>query len=154
MMLSFTCSMVSAYNDDYGNSFAYASPVSVNLTFHGAIDYGGDVDCFKFKAPISGEYTITSSGTMDLVGYLYYYDGWEIDYVDDSADGINFELYDDDIQGDQIYLIKVEARNPYTTGDYSIRIDAPYYSSADDHSSTFIGASGILPDTNVVGYRL
>jgi len=80
------CSTVS---DDHGNAAAFASSISVRQSAGGSIEYGYDLDYFALQAPVSREYTVsTSLSTLeDSVLYVYDQDGTTLLTWDDDSGG-------------------------------------------------------------------
>jgi hypothetical protein len=58
-------------SDDYGNSAAFASPITVGAAVNGNIDYGGDYDWFKFDGVAGHMYAANTTG---IDTYVYFYD--------------------------------------------------------------------------------
>lgn len=151
MLFSLSGTMVSATtDDDYSDSIFYAGNIGVNQDISAVLNFGGDHDVFKFIAPVTGSYTIFSSGNKDTCGYLYNSNGFQVGYNDDGDYDSNF-LIRQSCKAGEVYYVRVCHYNNVETGSYTLRIDAPNYSSNDDHGSTWSTASYILPLTKVVG---
>lgn len=150
MLFSLSVPTVSAATDDYSDSIFYAANIAVNQNISGRINFGGDSDFFKFIAPITGTYTIYTSGDLDTRGYLYNSNGVQVDYNDDSDYDSNF-LIERSCQAGEIYYVRVCHYNNIETGDYTLKVTAPNYSSTDDHGDTHATASYVLPFTNIKG---
>jgi len=77
-------------DDDHANSSVGATAIEVGEAAGGSLEYGGDVDYFVFDA-VEGEFYELSvePGTLeDPTVALYGADVWQLDYDDDSGDGL------------------------------------------------------------------
>ena len=125
------------YFDDYRNTFDTAyqwgfSPVETN-TLNGSLDYVGDIDMFKFTAPITGTYTIYSSDiTPDLKVWLYDSTQMQIAEDDNSGENRNFKITVSLTEG-QTYYLKVSHPEENGIGAYTINLSMDDY--GDDFSS-------------------
>ena len=126
------------YFDDYGNTFDTAyqwgfSPVGIK-TVNGTLDYAGDIDMFKFTAPITGTYTIYSSDiTPDLKARLYDSNQMQIAEDDHSGENENFKITVSLTEG-QMYYLKVSHFEENGIGTYTINL------SMDDYGDDFNSA--------------
>jgi hypothetical protein len=132
-VLQFTAA--GAVADDYANDFAHAALVNVSSSGSGSqsgrIGPSGDVDMFRFVAPVSGQMTITQSAAPGsrLDSYLYVYDGNQqlLAYNDDSGGTLNSQVQINVVAG-ATYYIKASAY-PGSSGAYTLRLstvaDAP-----------------------------
>ena len=77
-----------ATGDEHGDSIEDATPIRVGEALNGAVDYGGDVDFFRFTAEAGQLYQIdVSLGTLpDSDLELQRSDGWRLASNDDHGD--------------------------------------------------------------------
>lgn len=75
---------------------------------------------FKFTAPESRKYTISTVGSLDTVGVLYNASGEELDHNDDFAGKTNFRIIRNLVKG-STYYITVRANNS-ETGNYMLKV--------------------------------
>jgi hypothetical protein len=127
--------------DDYCNEMQNARLFYTGGDVYGKIDYAGDVDWLTFVAQRSGNFTIESMGSTDVVGELFNMGGTSIAYNDDiSTADRNFRIKADLI-ANQTYYIKIKHVYTTATGDYSIRVSqtemAPALSISDITSTSF-----------------
>ena len=97
-----------------------AAELRLNSWVNGSITYSGEKVCYKFIAEAgTGNYTISTRGTMDTVGVLYDANGCEITRNDDYG-GLNFSITKQ-LEGGQTYYIQVGAYST-KTGSYSVGV--------------------------------
>ena len=110
-------------NDNVGNTIGTARSISLSSSGTGsytsAIDSSSDVDFYSISVNTSGNYTISTSSSMDTVGTLYNSSGSELASNDDGGDGSNFSITRELPTG--TYYIKVDGYSS-TTGSYTINI--------------------------------
>jgi len=107
-------------NDSEGDTVSTANTGVFNKYSNGEVDYGTDVDFYKFTPSVSGGYRFESKGSIDVKAYLY--KGNSTSYVavnDDDGDGFNFKL-DYDLVAGQTYYLKVQCYSKSATGKYQI----------------------------------
>lgn len=127
LLLSILSSNVTAMalEDDSGNSYSSASTIPMDASISGVINYSGDVDYFKFIAPATGTYYITSTGSMDLYGVTYNSTYSKIISNDDIGEGNNNFEMSATLTAGKTYFVKVRHYNKSQTGSYMVRITAP-----------------------------
>ena len=106
---------VSTINDDYPDTFETASEIRVGKAISGKINYVGDIDYFKFTAPISGIYHVEYLENNSFP--LYIYDGLEnkLIYSElNNSNNISLNL----IKG-RVYYIELK----YYNYDFKITVD-------------------------------
>jgi hypothetical protein len=114
-------------DDGYGNDFSSAynlgTLAQTETARNGLIEVAYDVDFFKFTVPVSGIYTIRTTGTTDTIGQLY----------DNNTAAISGEIDDQSDQNSIItvfltsnssYYLKVSG-NLNFTGAYTLSITMP-----------------------------
>lgn len=127
--------------DDYGNTMSSATLIQVGSSYSGNINYGGDVDFFKFTPTVSGNYVIASSGSTDTYGYLYNSSGTQLAYNDDSNGTLNFTIAYN-LTAYQTYYVQVKHFSSSGTGTYGLNVTAPI--ATDDYGNTMATATTIL----------
>ena len=105
--------------DDHSNSMEHATPIDINSSTEGAIDYRGDVDWFKFELHESSIVEIYTTGNTDTLGYLVNSQGDIILEDDDSGGNSNFKITKKLDIG--TYYIKVREYSS-ATGDYILHV--------------------------------
>ncbi|MDR1800864.1 MAG: InlB B-repeat-containing protein [Lachnospiraceae bacterium] len=119
--------------DDYGNTFADAynwalsssTTTSYTNTKTGSLEIAGDIDMFKFTAPVTGTYSLfITNGTFDNTGKLYNSQEVQLAYDDDGNTYPNFRI-SYSLTAGSIYYLAVESYNNNKTGDYSVNITVP-----------------------------
>ena len=143
--------------DDHGDSFADASPLTLNAPEYGPnegrIDPAGDVDYFRVRVSESGTLTVFTSGDMDTRGYLYDSNERQLASNDDGGanDGSNFRIQREVAAG--TYYVRVEAYYRDATGAYGIHaeFEASTTPPTGDVSYAAVNISG--GDTFVLGGR-
>ena len=127
LLLSILSSNVTAMalEDDFGNSYSQAGTIPMDASISGVINYSGDVDYFKFIAPATGTYYVTSTGTMDLYGVTYNSTYSKIISNDDIGEGNNNFEMSATLTAGKTYFVKVRHYNKSQTGSYMVRITAP-----------------------------
>ena len=115
-------------NDDHGNTFASATPLSLGSSITGRIDPGNDVDVFKLDlSSRSGptEVWIYTTGELDTIGGLYDIDPRNPFLQNDdsfiSGRRLNFHLRATLAPG--IYYVGVFSFDRITTGDYVLHAE-------------------------------
>lgn len=134
--------------DDFGNTFASASTLTLSPSGSanqgGTIEQAGDVDMFRFVAPVSGIMTIQQTGlppgTLD--SYLEVYDSSQSPIVsDDDGAGFPDSMVQFAVTAGQTFYVRAGA-SPFAlstadeSGDYQLTIS----SAADDFGNTFAEA--------------
>ena len=128
---------VSDVDDDHADSSAGATSAEVGKAVQGTLDYGGDVDFFVFDA-VEGElYELSvAPGTLeDPTLTLYGADGWQLDYDDDSGNGLA-----------PLLLWEAPSTGPFHVevagfGDGSYTLTVAVSDVDDDHADSLEGAT-------------
>ncbi len=149
------------YYDDYDNEISQAYNIGNKETVSGEINYGGDVDMFKFIPPENGAYTIESQSEIDTYGYLYNASSTELSKNDDgNSAGISSNKRDFyikyNLEAGKVYYIKVKAFSASITGQYKLKVRRcystvveNYYDQAFNVRYGFIGnCSDKIQETN------
>ena len=115
-------------NDDHGNTFASATPLSLGSSIAGRIDPGNDVDVFKLDLSSRSGPTdiwIYTTGELDTVGGLYDIDPRNPFLQNDdsfiSGRRLNFHLRATLAPG--IYYVGVFSFDRIATGDYVLHAE-------------------------------
>lgn len=112
--------------DDYQNTYNNAYSVALHSKTAGNINYGGDVDYFKFVPSASGTYLFYTTGSTDTKGFLYNAAQTQLATNDNAnISGSNFALKYTLTAG-QTYYIKVCA-NSTKTGAYTFIVCKAFY---------------------------
>ena len=147
--------------DDFGNSFSDAQPLALSATGPtaqaGRIDYPGDVDMFRFTAPITGEMTIghQADGDPGFAGVVTVFDAGEKAIASDDPQNGDTSLGDPagfHVVAGQTYYVEVGAGNPTDVGGYVLSFATKPDDFGDDFadaqplSATFLtsGQSGTI----------
>ncbi|MCR5089262.1 MAG: caspase family protein [Oscillospiraceae bacterium] len=88
------------------------------------ISNGGEYAKFRFVPPVSGSYTLTSTGAEDTVGYLYNASGEQLIYNDDDVN-TNF-LIQYDFTGNTVYYFAVGFWSSSQTGNITLLLTADF----------------------------
>ncbi len=134
--------------DDYADNIAGAAPATVGQAIQGAINYGGDVDVFRFTAHAGALYEIdVALGTLyDSVLELLDADGWTVASNDDFGDSFASRIFwEAPSAGD--YYAAVEGYSD--AGSYTLTISLS--TDADDHADTTSAATAITVGQAVQG---
>lgn len=107
--------------DDYGSDMGEAEEIILGEPISGNIEYGGDIDFFKFSIDEPGILETFSSGETDTYGSIYSADGEAIAEDDDDGEGKNFSTA---VKADPgTYYISVRDYYEELTGDYSFIVN-------------------------------
>jgi fibronectin type 3 domain-containing protein len=106
--------------DDHGNSFATATPISPNSSIDGVINYGQDGDVFSLQIPYGGTLTAYTTGTTDTYGWLYDANAACIVYNDDNPYP-NFG-FSATVSGGTYYIL-VKHYSWLGTGPYTLHVE-------------------------------
>ena len=124
---------VTSIPDDYGNTRASATPVTIGMPIDGEIDPGTDIDYFSIQVSstdLTGvdflTLTASTTGDVDTMGTLYDSSGNELASDDNGGTGMNFEL-STRVATAGTYYVRVAGSD---TGMYSLTVT----SMAGDHS--------------------
>ena len=140
--------------DDYGNTPALATSISLGTSVDGRINSGGDVDCFSVTITASGVITAESFGATDTYGEWLESGGTVLTYNDDIPDpnySMNFSLTSRVSPG--TYYLRVRHHLAAAgTGAYSVRVDYTPAAAAptiSPNGGTFTGSTNVgLSTTN------
>ena len=129
MLPSLAARVGSSVRDDYGNTFAQATQVSLATkgagTQSGRVERAGDVDMFKIVATVSGKMAITQSASAGsrLDSYLYIYDatGKLLARNDDDGATLNSRVEISAVAG-TTYYVKAAAYQR-STGAYTVAFE-------------------------------
>jgi hypothetical protein len=139
-------------NDDHGNDYTTATPVTVGAAINGSKDHFFDEDYFSFDAIQGESYVIkTELYTLgDSVLHLYDTDGAsELAVNDDLGSFYQSKIYWD-CTTTGTYYVKVRAYSSADTGTYSLSISTSP-KMADDHGSTYVTATPVTVDIMIDG---
>ncbi len=89
--------------DDYGDNINQAANIEIGHEKSGKIDYSGEYDYFTFVAPISGSYTIKSTGNKYVDGVLLDTDRRRVKHARYGSD-YNFVMIENLVAGKRYYL--------------------------------------------------
>lgn len=143
---------VTAPLDDYGNSPATASAITVGSTINGSIETGGDQDWFKFQAVAGKKYTISTSlvGLADSVLAIYGPNGTtRLAYNDDASASTRASkiVWTAPISG--TYYIKTNAYSVTQTGAYKLSValsnTKPVLASLSDQTMSYRTDKIVVP---------
>ena len=110
-------------NDDVGNDFASAKPISVGSVYPQSFESMGDIDVFSIVPDTTGGYIIRSTGNADTVGILYDGSKNQIASNDNGSDGHNFTITYK-LESGKTYYVFVKHANFTGMGSYGILIEA------------------------------
>ena len=139
-------------SDDYGNTFAQATAVSLSSAGAGSqtgkIDQAGDADMFKIVAPVTGTMTLSESAASGsrLDSYLYVYGANQnlLARNDDSGGTLNSRVTLNVVAG-TTYYVKAAAYNR-STGAYVVQFASNGTAlTSDDFGNTFAQATALSP---------
>jgi hypothetical protein len=133
--------------DEHGNTISTATTVSSESSTEGYISTN-DSDYFKIEIETSGTLTVGTAGDLiDTVGYLYDFDGIEINFNDDYND-TNFQMTHYLSAG--TYYVKVLGYSSNYTGDYIFNSSfvPDVLDLSEDHGSTIFDFYSVsIPST-------
>ncbi|MCB1129407.1 MAG: PPC domain-containing protein, partial [Verrucomicrobiae bacterium] len=136
--------------DDHGDTFAQATVVGMNSVTAGAINWGGDVDCFRVDLSAPGTLTAYTTGSTDTYGYLYDAAGTQLAYNDDAGEGLNFHLTGVLTAG--TYCVKVRHWSASSTGAYNLHLEFQHLDSdgdgLTDAEEALLGTDPFDPDSD------
>lgn len=131
---------ITQIDDDYGNFMENAAEININESISGKIDYGRDIDFFKFNIDAPMLIEAFSSGITDTYGTIYNSDGQAIIENDDDGEMKNFDMT---VQVDPgIYYISVRNYYDFLAGDYSVTVNQKLIQE-DDYGNTIEDAAPI-----------
>ena len=126
------------YTDDHANDIWNGTMLTLNMPIDGVINYAGDIDCFKFIAPITTKYMIYSGGNTPLAMQQM----WKL-LPSGSASSVS-PLFTDsasnfkkvyELEKDTTYMFGVAHTNAAaTSGNYTVAVKYDD-GSIGDHSS-------------------
>jgi hypothetical protein len=108
-------------DDDHNNFFQLATPLGVNAGATGTIGYGGDSDTFAIDVASPGTLAVSSSGTTDVVGFLYDSSLRLVTSNDDAVPGVNLNFALSAAVSPGRYYLEVIGYDVDVTGPYSIQ---------------------------------
>jgi subtilisin family serine protease len=118
-------SLIVLPSDDFGNTAATATAVTVGTTKSGTIEIGGDQDWFKFQAVAGNKYVISTSlaGLSDSILVLYKSNGTTQAAYSNNISSTNLaSCIQLTITTSGTYYIKVAAYNGAQTGGYKLSV--------------------------------
>ena len=136
----------SDFQDDHGNDVETATTIEVETTVAGIVDYGSDVDIFRFTANVGQGYQIdVALGALhDSLAILRDSDGSELTSNDDHGDSrVNRIFWKAPDSGD--YYVEVSADHWGSTGSYTLTISPSDFQ--DDHGNDVETATTIEVET-------
>jgi Ca2+-binding RTX toxin-like protein len=113
--------------DDHGNTASAATQVDVSSSSEGDIEYGKDVDWFRFDATEGVAYELRTSldGLSDSTLTLYGPDGTtQLAFNDDADDSLASRI-DWTAPATGTYYVRVAAYGDAQTGTYSLEVSGP-----------------------------
>ena len=131
-----------AGGDDHANDISTATFLQIGQEISGSIEKAGDVDYFKFVPGSSGYYSIESTGSTNVSGFLYSELNVEIKNDGDSGTSYNFYMvcY---LDVSRAYYLKVSHNSSNGTGAYGVKVTE----LADDCRNEFDSAKLITVDS-------
>lgn len=118
-MLNAARALGPVWPDDHGNVFDTATPVALGSRTGGTLT-SSDVDMFRFNLTTSTKVDIKSSGTTDVVAYLYDVNFNQLAFDDDGAGIPNFRIVTTLPPGN--YYLKVKGYDSGVAGNYSLMV--------------------------------
>ena len=119
--------------DDFGNTFEDSSPIELDGTGagsqSGAIETAGDVDMFRFVAPMTGRLTVmqvadtASSSSLDSLLTAYDDTGTQLAQNDDSGPDTLDSLVEFAVEAGRTYYVQAAASGS-STGRYTLAVVA------------------------------
>lgn len=107
-------------SDAIGNTFSTAFAISLPGSISTSLDFGGDVDVFKFTLFTTATVTLKTTGSTDTYGSLYNLMGSLITSNDDGNGYPNFRIVRTLPAG--TYYLSVRGYSGTTTGAYSLSL--------------------------------
>ncbi len=115
------CGAVDCTNDVDGDTLAGAT----NLDDCGSTQHGfecpGDVDFLEFIPSTSGEFTFETTGGMDTMMWLLDSQGNDLDFDDDSGQGLNSRITRS-LQSGRRYFLQLQEYGNDGIGDYDLTV--------------------------------
>ncbi|MEN8162793.1 MAG: hypothetical protein ABFS37_01580 [Acidobacteriota bacterium] len=115
------CNTSSCGQDSEGDTIATSVNLSTCGVTEGRFDCSGDVDVFRFEAPLSADFTFRTTGALDTFIRLLDGNGNPLASDDNSGSGGNASLMHSMTAGEAVYLEVIE--NGGQEGAYSIEIE-------------------------------
>ncbi len=134
--------------DDHGNDASTATGVVVGGDTEGILDFGGDIDVFRFSAEAGQVYQIdVALGTLeDSVVALTDSDGWELAYNDDYGNSAaSRAIWEATDSGD--YYVEVAGAWFDSTGSYTMTIALSDVRDDHGNDTSTATAVGVGDDT-------
>jgi len=143
-------------NDDHSDLRFLGTPLPANGSLAGVLSRDGDLDSFVIDVPSAGMLTVSSSGSLDVMGALHDAAGRQIGFNDDAAfpTDLNFSLTRQVAAG-RYYLVVV-GFDPLSRGAYTVhsRFTAgggPSPSAAVEYFHQGMGHYFVTADTGEIG---
>jgi hypothetical protein len=118
LYVSLTITGTPSVSDDHGNFTWNASTMYRWNTHAGRLETGGDKDVFRLLVTSSGNYTFSSTSSIDTWADLLDSNGAVLQSDDDNGEGLNFFLTRYLQPG--TYYLSVRGYSSSTTGAYSV----------------------------------
>lgn len=139
-------------SDDFGNDINSSTTITIGAETACVINYGGDIDFFRFSPSKDGVFNIMSTGSSDTYGELYDYTGAMLGFSDNTDDSnYNFNLTQSLKSGNTYYLKVRHADSANGTGSYTVRVLETGYQFGDDHGNSFDTATPVTEGTEISG---
>lgn len=109
------------HDEDFADDCSDAYPMYWNWYVSGNLETADDVDMFRFDLPVIADVSFWTEYTVDNVdtyGHLYDSSCQQIEYNDDSGDGLNFFIDRRLMPG--TYYVGVHSFGYYFTGTYEL----------------------------------
>lgn len=138
------------FQDDFGDTFPSAADLALSASGStsqsGSIERSGDVDMFRFVAPVSGILAVRQDavgpGTLDSFLLIYDADKLAIGSDDNSGGGVNSQLQIGVTAG-QTYYLRAGASSLAASGNDTGAYQLTLSTVADDFGNTFAEATAI-----------
>ena len=121
--INFKMLTIPELENDVSNTKNNAYELGLKTVYNESLDYGADIDYYKFTTDEAGIYIIKSTGETDVFCNLYKVVGDDLNLIatndDASETNYNFRI-EEELQADTTYYLKVTGYDCTTIGDYGI----------------------------------
>lgn len=119
-VVTFTHPLEQAVDDHWDEASSEATPVSLQSSTEGELQWRGDVDVFRVRVAHSGRLRVETTGTTDTRGALSDQGNTIVATDDDGGDGLNFRIEKSVLPG--VWYITVRGFGRATVGRYDLKV--------------------------------